>query len=56
MSIYSTGWYTEDRHCHCCGKIILANKEHFVHEKVKGSNILDFHVCKNCHDEVYMIE
>jgi hypothetical protein len=50
---FDTGWYTEDRHCHCCGKIIPANTLHYVHEKITGSHILDFHVCENCHKEVY---
>ncbi len=50
---YDTGYYTKDRHCHCCGKIIPANQEHYVHEKITGSGILDFHVCRDCHENVY---
>jgi len=50
---YTTGYYTVDRHCHCCGKIIPANTGHYVHEKIKGCGILDFHVCEECHSELY---
>lgn len=44
---------TVDRRCHVCGKIIMANTVHYVHEKIPGNGILDFHVCEDCHNTAY---
>lgn len=53
MMSYTNGHFAEDRHCHACGKIIPANQEHYTHEKIKGCGILDFHVCEECHNDIY---